>query len=140
MVRYLPTRPSIENRRKQAKPILHDNRAKKTSACAVLRRLRRFASVDDQAILASDLSLQEVQLALAMEYGFPTWDRLTEHVERSLRTQAGESPPSADLPPGARVLPGIQEIYLRTQRELEPLNHRRTNLMARLAILAEHGY
>ncbi|KPK50104.1 MAG: hypothetical protein AMK72_02985 [Planctomycetes bacterium SM23_25] len=139
MVRYLPSRPSLENLRKQAKALLRDHRAKVPSACEALRRLRRFATADDEDLLASDVSLQEAQFALAMEYGFATWNRLIEHVERSNRAQAGPSPAPVDLPPGTQVLPGVQEIYLRTQQELEPLNHRRTNLVVRLAILRSMG-
>ena len=139
MVRYLPSRPSVENLRKQAKTLLHGHRAKDTSVCPVLRRLRRFAAVDDGAILASDVSLQEMQRALAMEYGFATWDRLTERVQRQNQSQAGEPPQSVDLPSGAKVLPNLQEAYLQAQQELEPLGERRTNLVARLAILQSMG-
>ena len=56
--RRLPERPSLEQLRKQAKDLLHERRAAGRPA-----------------------TLSEVQLALARDYGFPSWPKLVHHVE-----------------------------------------------------------
>jgi len=88
----LPPNPSLEQLRKQAKDALKDHRAGKASVCDMLRRMRRFASAGDQEILAAKLGLQEVQFALAMDYGFADWTRLARHVE--------QGPPKDSMLPG----------------------------------------
>mgnify|MGYP001208298638 CR=1 FL=1 len=76
----LPANPDFEQIRFQAKDILKAHRTKNSSCCKVLRNLVRFSDVSDSAILASEIKLQEVQFALAMEYGFETWRDLKEVV------------------------------------------------------------
>ena len=51
------------------------------SVCEVLRNLRRFASADDAAIFGKPLALHEAQYALAMAYGFASWNALKRYVE-----------------------------------------------------------
>ena len=51
------------------------------AVCPTLRRLNRFANAPDADILAAEVSLAEVQYALAMEYGFQSWAQLKRHVE-----------------------------------------------------------
>jgi hypothetical protein len=52
------------------------------SVCATLRQLHRFANSSDTQILAASLKLHEVQFALALDYGFSSWNTLKHHVER----------------------------------------------------------
>ncbi|HUU22855.1 MAG TPA: hypothetical protein VM389_10005, partial [Phycisphaerae bacterium] len=66
MTPSLPTHPSLEHLRKQAKDLLRAQRAGDPSACGVLRRLRRFADQPDERILTAQVALSEVQFALAM--------------------------------------------------------------------------
>jgi hypothetical protein len=55
----------------------------------------------DEAILAADVPLTEVQFALARDYGFPSWPALRAAVA-SVRPPVGYAP---DAQPGALVLP-----------------------------------
>lgn len=88
MSRTLPPRPDFTQLKHQAKDLLHAHERKDASACPVLRRLRRFASADDAGILAQPLALHEAQYALAMEYGFASWNAMKQHMEAA----AGTSP------------------------------------------------
>ncbi|MEP7020964.1 MAG: ankyrin repeat domain-containing protein [Pseudonocardiales bacterium] len=66
----LPERPDLDQLRRQAKELL---RAAKAGDTAAIKRIR---AASDRDILAS------AQLALAREYGFPSWIRLKTEVER----------------------------------------------------------
>jgi ankyrin repeat protein len=66
----LPVRPDLQQSRHQAKDLL---RAAKSGDAAALARIR---AVSDRLLLTS------AQLALAREYGFPSWRRLKTEVER----------------------------------------------------------
>jgi hypothetical protein len=81
MARSLSPKPSLEHLRKQAKDLLRAHGAGKASVCATLRLLRRFENASDRDILGADVTLQEVQYAVALEYGFENWSALKEHVE-----------------------------------------------------------
>jgi len=80
MTPSLPPRANLEQLRNQAKDVLKAHRAGNPSCCTVLRHLRRFKDKPDRDILAADVRLQEVQFALAMDYGFRTWTDLKQHV------------------------------------------------------------
>ncbi|MHC4180162.1 MAG: ankyrin repeat domain-containing protein [Planctomycetota bacterium] len=80
MPRSLPQHPSLENLKKQAKSLHKAHRNGETSCCQVFRQLNRFAEAGDPEILAADVSLSDVQFALAMAYGFESWDKLKAHV------------------------------------------------------------
>ena len=66
----LPDRPDLDQLRRQAREL---HRAAQAGDAAALRRLR---PVSDK------LTLSTAQLALAREYGFPSWRRLRDEVER----------------------------------------------------------
>jgi ankyrin repeat protein len=72
--RRLPERPSLEHLRKEAKDLLHAARAGEAAALARIAAVKRTAP-DDPIILA------HAQLAIAREYGFPSWPTLARHVE-----------------------------------------------------------
>jgi len=76
----LPPHPCLDHVRKQAKATLKAHQAKDNSVCDLLRLLRRFAHSSNQQILATTLSLHEVQYALAMKYGFPSWAALKKAI------------------------------------------------------------
>ncbi len=92
----LPARPDIAQLRRQAKELLRG--AKRGSESAA----RRIAVVSDR------LTLSSAQLALARDYGFPSWARLKLEVERRealnrrdlvrLRAMLDESPALAIEP------------------------------------------
>jgi hypothetical protein len=77
----LPANPSLRFLKEQAKDFLKAHKAGDASSCQVLRNLGRFAAAADADILAADVPLKEVQFALAMHYGFKSWDEMKKHVE-----------------------------------------------------------
>jgi ankyrin repeat protein len=80
--RTLPDRPSLEHLRKQAKDLLRDARADDSAALARIAAGSR--DVRDRATrggTGADVLLAHAQLAVAREYGFPSWPRLVRHVE-----------------------------------------------------------
>jgi len=92
MTRRLPSRPSLEHLKCQAKDLLKAHRRGDPSACKTLRLLHRFAKASDEEILSADLALHEAQYALAMDYGFESWSALKKRVEET-------APPIRDDPP-----------------------------------------
>jgi hypothetical protein len=83
----LPIRPNLGYLKNQAKDILKGHRRKESIYCDNLRVLHRFRDLSEKDILASKLSLNEVQFALALNYGFASWDALKKFV----LSQKGES-------------------------------------------------
>ncbi|MDY7010657.1 MAG: hypothetical protein SVV80_07885 [Planctomycetota bacterium] len=81
MTRSLPPRPTLEHLKKEAKALLKAHKAGNAKACDTLRLLRRFAKASDEEILSADLALSETQFALAMDYGFKSWDAMKAYVE-----------------------------------------------------------
>lgn len=79
--RELPARASLENLRKQAKGLHKAFADGEDDAVARIRtHLPRAAGLDDNALRALDLSLQEAQHVLAKEYELPSWDALRDAV------------------------------------------------------------
>jgi ankyrin repeat protein len=74
MSRVLPDRPSLQQLRKQAKDLLRDAHAGDASALA------RIAATTHPEYGAR-IRLADAQLALAREYGFPSWPQLARHVQ-----------------------------------------------------------
>ncbi|MDX9979395.1 MAG: hypothetical protein RBU25_05015 [Lentisphaeria bacterium] len=106
MTTRLPSAASLEQLRNQAKDILRAHREGDSSCCRVLRHLRQFQEIPEARILATEVGLQQVQFALAMDYGFPTWAALKEHVEA--QGKAGSNP--GDDPDTRLVLTGVPKI------------------------------
>ena len=80
----LPDQPSLENLRKQAKRLLKDLHSGDSKAISRLNE--HLPRVSD----AAAATLSEAQLALAREYGFPSWPALKTVVEaqrQRLRTE-----------------------------------------------------
>lgn len=74
----LPTRPDLDQLRRQAKDLL------KAAAAGDADALARIRAVSDRLILAS------AQLAVAREYGFASWVRLKTEVERRVIFDHGD--------------------------------------------------
>ena len=77
----LPLQPDLDQLRKQAKEIVKGHRAGDPGVSPVLRRLPRFAAAMAPEILASEVSLADVQFALAKEHGFDSWAHMKRFVE-----------------------------------------------------------
>ena len=89
----LPPNPSAENLKKQAKSLLKHHRAKDPEvADYVVRHLPRLADTSSKDVFATKLTLQEAQLIVAREYGFPSWPKLFAEVERRMVSGEGEGP------------------------------------------------
>jgi hypothetical protein len=82
MTRPLPAKPHIDHIRKEAKRLLRAHSEADPGCCQVLRHLHHLKDKTDRQILATPTRLTEVQFALAMEYGFESWNRLVSHVNQ----------------------------------------------------------
>ena len=89
MTPSLPPKPSLRFLKEQAKDLLKARKAGDASCCAVLRNLARFAAATNADILAAEVPLKEVQFALAMHYGFKSWDELRQAVDHDSEGAAG---------------------------------------------------
>jgi len=82
-VRRLPSNPNLDHLRYQAKDLLREHAARRPETAQLLREFHpRFASALDADIFHATLTLNDAQLTIARERGFPTWARLKRHVER----------------------------------------------------------
>lgn len=80
----LPTRPSLDHLKKQAKCLLRAHRSGNTQACRPLReRLPRLQGKSDDEILAARITLHDAQYAVAREHGFEHWPALRQAVLES---------------------------------------------------------
>src|SRR5438045_2784150 len=81
MPNSLPSRPSLEQLKRQAKDLL---KSLKGGTPQAVERFRvshpRCAGASEFEIRASRLSLSDAQLVVAREYGFASWPKLKEHV------------------------------------------------------------
>lgn len=80
MTAYLPPRPDLGHIKREAKSLLKSHQLGDVAVCPILRHLHRFDNMPDAEIMASQLKLNEVQFALALEYGFSSWNALKHHV------------------------------------------------------------
>lgn len=81
MTTTLSPRPDLGHLKRQAKNLLKAHQRGDTGACPVLRQLYRFSQSSDSEMLAAEVKLNEVQFALALDYGFSSWNSLKHHVE-----------------------------------------------------------
>jgi SAM-dependent methyltransferase len=82
MTRSLPSRPSLDHLKNQAKALLRAHRSGDRQSCPVLRNLPRLAEASDEQTLAATLTLADVQHALAREYGFESWPKLKQRLSQ----------------------------------------------------------
>ena len=82
MTTNLPQRPDLGHIKHQAKNLLKAHQRGNADACPILRQLSRFNHASDAHILTSEMKLNEVQFALALNYGFSSWNALKHHVEQ----------------------------------------------------------
>ena len=75
-VQSLPSNPSFENLRKQAKSLL---KAVHNGEPNALARVREFHPKSDEAFI--NFTLSAAQLVTARSYAFPSWSRLKQHLE-----------------------------------------------------------
>lgn len=83
MSRKLPFRPSLRYLQEEAKDLLKAHSRGEPKVVDILQLLDRFKGISVPTILTSTVSLHEVQLALALDYGFSSWPRLIAHVKHA---------------------------------------------------------
>jgi hypothetical protein len=82
-VRRLPSNPNLEHLKYQAKDLLKERTARTPGVAQRIREFHpRFRRITDSEIFGAQFSLSDAQLAIAREYGFPSWARLKRHIEK----------------------------------------------------------
>ena len=82
-VRALPSNPNLDHLRYQAKDLVKQQAARNPQAAQRIREFHpRFSRASDADIFDAKLKLSDAQLAIAREYGFPSWTRLKRHIEQ----------------------------------------------------------
>ncbi|HEY0795895.1 MAG TPA: ankyrin repeat domain-containing protein [Acidisarcina sp.] len=80
-VRRLPSKPSLDHLKHQAKDLLRGHATRDPQVAQQIREFHpRFVSATDHQIFTAKLSLSDAQLAIAREHGFPSWARLKSHI------------------------------------------------------------
>ncbi len=98
----LPSRPSLEQYRKQAKDLLRACADGNLHALDTLRRWHpRFRSLnsDDFTAQLAALTLSDTQLVLARSHGFPSWPKFAAHLEKVQILRALEDPANPAVVP-----------------------------------------
>lgn len=87
--RTLPTAPSLEHLRRQARDLQRDHRAALPSALERIRaHLPKLAGAPDPVVAAARFPRTAAQLVVAREYGFANWPRLVAAVEAAAEAAA----------------------------------------------------
>jgi len=82
-VRQLPSNPSLDHLRYQAKDLLKGHAAHNIEAAQRIREFHpSFKNSSDAEIFSSQFRLADAQLAIAREHGLSSWTRLKVHVEK----------------------------------------------------------
>jgi hypothetical protein len=82
-VRRLPSNPNLNHLKYQAKDLLKEHAAHTPDVAQRIREFHpRFGRATDAEVFNAQLSLSDAQLAIAREYGFPSWARLKAHIEK----------------------------------------------------------
>jgi len=115
MPRILPPEPHLDHLRNEAKALLRAHRDGDVAARSTLRLLHRFRDASDEQLLGASVALHEAQFALALDYGFRSWEDLRKHVLSVTRAPlvADESTPGALVVEGAPVGQGNSNRYAR---------------------------
>lgn len=78
----LPSRPSLEQYKKQAKELL---KAYRSADAEAIRRVKanhpRFNKLSEVALRNTKLALADAQLVIAREHGFESWPKFTKRIE-----------------------------------------------------------
>ena len=80
--RELPTRPNLEQYKKQAKDLTRDCGLGLPDSLARLKRHHpRFHKMADAELRAAQVTRTDAQLVLAREHGFESWPKFAKHIE-----------------------------------------------------------
>src|SRR5689334_9493583 len=90
MKRELPSRPSLEQLKHQAKDLLKSYKASDPEAIQRIRENHpHHANASDAEVRGARFTLADAQLVIAREYGFAAWPKLKAHVD-SLTGERGD--------------------------------------------------
>jgi Ankyrin repeats (3 copies) len=82
-VRPLPTNPSIDYLRHEAKDLLKARNTGRPDAAQRIREFHpHFPRASDTEIFNATFKLSDAQLTIAREHGFPSWPRLKARIEK----------------------------------------------------------
>ena len=99
--------PRIEHLKKEAKSLLKSFKAGSPDSFRIVRNLKQYADLQDDELAAKQLQLNQVQYALALEYGFESWAKMENHVKSLAEfPDASPSEESPVCPQIDWVLPG----------------------------------
>jgi ankyrin repeat protein len=82
MAKSLPSRPNLEQLKKQAKELLKSLESREPAALSRLREFHpKFSKSAEREFARAEFSLADAQVTVAREYGFATWPKLKAHIE-----------------------------------------------------------
>jgi hypothetical protein len=82
-VKRLPSNANLDHLKYQAKDLLRDHAVRSQGVAQRFREFHpQFTRATDADIFDAQLKLNDAQLTIAREYGFPSWARLKRHIEK----------------------------------------------------------
>src|SRR5467141_1064833 len=82
-VKPLPANPNLDHLKYQAKDLLREHALRSQGVAQRIREFHpRFTRATDADIFDAQLKLNDAQLTISREYGFPSWVRLKRHIEK----------------------------------------------------------
>jgi len=117
----LPANPSVRFLHKEAKAIVKAHKNGDASCCPTLRYHFRFSRAEDDEILNAEVSLQESQHALALDYGFKSWTDLTTRANALGKRDSpgGDTVPAddeADIADAGTIIDLSNQVMLESYR------------------------
>lgn len=92
-VRPLPSNPSLDHLKHQAKDLLREHTARLPETAQKIREFHpRFHHASDAEIFGAKLRVSDAQLTLAREHGFASWARLKRRIEHPTRADRLDLP------------------------------------------------
>ena len=82
----LPLHPDLEQLKRQAKELLRSAKGADPAALARFRALPAYQDLTDEQLQRIPLALRDAQSVIARQYGFPSWNALSEQVSLSTLT------------------------------------------------------
>ena len=132
MSKQLPPNPSLENLKKQAKTLLKAQRDGDAEAARRIKtHLPRLGEASPEEILKADFALQEAQLVVAREYGFPSWPQLVDAASRPHRSLSDQvkriilsgDPSPEEIAPRPYFTDQVKKILEHARTESARLGH-----------------
>ncbi len=95
MPRSLPPNPSVRFLKLEAKNIIKAHKKGDAKCCETLRCHSRFSGAGDEEILKADISLQDAQHALSLDYGYRNWSDLVAQASAVRKRRTDRELPKA---------------------------------------------